>query len=163
MVTASQGRSFGAGDKTSGRAGFTLVELMVVVAIMGILAAVAVPHYFNYVNQSHQSEPVWRLMNAKMDQEIFWEENNRYAGTIGCLASFGNDCGITAYSTQNGYEITITSAGTTSYTIEAKKKVYDYAPTDIIRLEVTAETPDALPDVVNPEAIEFSVFKWILE
>jgi type IV pilus assembly protein PilE len=98
-----------------------------------------------------------------MDQEIFWEEHNRYAGTIGCLASFGNSCSITAYGTQNGYEITITSAGTTSYTIEAKKKVYDYAPTDIIRLEVTAETPDALPDVVNPEAIEFSVFKWIFE
>ena len=71
----------------SRESGFTLVELMIVVAIVAILASVAIPAYINHINRVNQGDAVNILMNAKMDQESFYENNfpHRYAGTIGCL------------------------------------------------------------------------------
>lgn len=144
--------------------GFTLVELMVTVAILAILSAVAIPAYVNYVNRARQSEAILALMNVKMDQEIFWDEHNRYAGTIGCLASFGDDCSAgTARATASGYKITVKDAAASTFKAEASKRVYAYAATDIIELHVTAHTPNAAPVIKNPGAISFSIFKWIFE
>lgn len=150
--------------KRRGAGGFTLVELMVTVAILAILSAVAIPAYVNYVNRARQSEGVLALMNVKMDQEIFWDDHNRYAGTITCLPSFGNDCSAgTARVTASGYKVKVTQAGTSAFRAQASKKVYAYASTDIIELQVTANTTDAAPKVLHPEAIGFSVFKWIFD
>ncbi len=147
-----------------GADGFTLVELMVTVAILAILSAVAIPAYVNYVNRARQSEAVLALMNVKMDQEIFWDDHNRYAGTISCLPSFGNTCSAaTARLTASGYRIKVTEAGANTFRAQAAKKVYAYASTDIIELHVTANTTDAAPKVLHPEAIGFSVFKWIFD
>ncbi|MBC7357775.1 MAG: prepilin-type N-terminal cleavage/methylation domain-containing protein [Desulfacinum sp.] len=144
--------------------GFTLVELMVTVAILAILGSVAIPAYVNYVNRARQSEAILALMNVKMDQEMFWDENNRYAGTISCLASFGSSCSAsTVRTTASGYQVKVDSAGAVTFRVRASKKLYDYAATDIIELYVTANTPDATPQVLNPDATAFSVFKWIFE
>ena len=146
--------------------GFTLVELMVTVAILAILSAVAIPAYVNYVNRARQSEAILALMNVKMDQEIFWDDHSRYAGTIRCLPSFGNSCTAgTAHVTASGYRVVIVanSAGASMFTAQASKKIYAYAGTDIIELSVTANTPDAEPVVLRPEAIGFSLFKWIFD
>ncbi|MGQ9670208.1 MAG: type IV pilin protein [Desulfosoma sp.] len=144
--------------------GFTLVELMVTVAILAILGSVAVPAYVNYVNRARQSEAILALMNIKMDQEIFWDDHNRYAGTISCLPSFGNNCsGGTARITAGGYKVKVLNAAGSTFRAQAAKKVYAYASTDIIELHVTAATPDATPQVLHPNAIAFSVFKWIFD
>ncbi|MEJ5347412.1 MAG: prepilin-type N-terminal cleavage/methylation domain-containing protein [Desulfosoma sp.] len=144
--------------------GFTLVELMVTVAILAILAAVAVPAYVNYVNRARQSEAILALMNVKMDQEIFWDDHSRYAGTIGCLSSFGNTCSAgTSRVTASGYRVKITQAGASTFRAQAYKKVYPYASTDIIELYVTANTSDSAPKVLHPDAIAFSIFKWIFD
>lgn len=144
--------------------GFTLVELMITVAILAILGAVAIPAYVNYVNRARQSEAILALMNVKMDQEIFWDDHNRYAGTISCLPSFGNDCSAgTARTTASGYRITVQNAAASTFRAQAFKKIYNYAATDIIELSVTADTPNAVPEVKNPDAIAFSIFKWIFD
>jgi len=59
--------------------GFTLVEILIVVAIIGILAAVAVPAYFNHVLRTRQAEAYHNLLDIKAAQEMFYAQNNRYA------------------------------------------------------------------------------------
>ncbi len=58
--------------------GFSLVELMVSVAIMGILAAVAVPQYSQYVAKGNRSEAMRELVVVANLQEQFLIENRSY-------------------------------------------------------------------------------------
>ncbi|NTW36562.1 MAG: prepilin-type N-terminal cleavage/methylation domain-containing protein [Syntrophobacteraceae bacterium] len=138
--------------------GFTLVELMVVVSIVAILAAVATPAYINHQNRAKQTEAVEAVLRAKMDQEAFWADNNRYANTIGCLYSFGNNCGNASYltsgSTTAGYVVSILGAGT----IQAQRTVPSSGNIDTVTITLADA---ARPVVVNPSALDFSVFDWI--
>ena len=58
--------------------GFTLIELMVVVAIIGILAAIAYPSYREYVLRGNRTEGQSLLVEAAARQERFYAQNNSY-------------------------------------------------------------------------------------
>lgn len=151
--------------------GFTLVELMVVVAILGILSSVAIPAYVNHINRANQTEAVIALMNAKMEQELFYEGNNfRYASTIACLPSFAtnvsrsciNTCGgctATTFRTSKNYTISIQFASDNGYRIVAQKQIYPSSPMDVISISSNTGTPV----VVNDQALGFSLFKWLFQ
>ena len=59
--------------------GFTLIELMIVVAITGILASVAFPAYKAYVDRAKRSEGKAFLMELAARQERYYFDNNSYA------------------------------------------------------------------------------------
>ena len=91
--------------------GFTLIELMIVVAIIGILAAIAIPAYQDYTKRSHVSEGLTLASSAKAGVSEFyssqgtWPAGNESAG----LADSGSIQGNAVRSISvNESQITIT-------------------------------------------------------
>ena len=79
-------------NKTSGRSGqrkltgFSLIELMIVVAIVAILGSIAYPSYLNQVTQARRTDAQAVLMEAAQFMERFYTENNRYDQDTGGVA-----------------------------------------------------------------------------
>lgn len=85
--------------------GFTLIELMIVIAIIGILAAVAIPSYQNYTKRAKASEAKVMLDAIRTHQESYRAENNKYVDT---LATIG-------FSTSNRYYYTYRMSAAATY------------------------------------------------
>lgn len=64
--------------------GFSLIELMIAVALVGILAAVAFPAYQDSINKSRRSEAVAALTEAAQRLEVFFSQNGRYCEALDC-------------------------------------------------------------------------------
>jgi len=65
--------------------GFTLIELMIVVAVIAILAAVGYPSYSDYVRRGKITEAISGLSSVRVTMERWFQDNRTYAG--GCIAS----------------------------------------------------------------------------
>ena len=65
--------------------GFTLIELMVTVAIIGILASIAVPAYTDYVTRGKLAEASSELATMRVKLEQFFQDNRTYSGA--CVAN----------------------------------------------------------------------------
>jgi prepilin-type N-terminal cleavage/methylation domain-containing protein len=73
----------------SNTSGFTLVELMVVVAIIGILAAIAVPNYQKYQAKARQTEARVHMAAVYTAQTSFQVENNSFSACLGGMGVAG--------------------------------------------------------------------------
>jgi type IV pilus assembly protein PilE len=94
--------------------GITLLELMIVVGVIGILAAIGYPSYIDQVRRSNRAEGKTALQNIAALEEKYFSNNNTY-GTAAQL-------GIATTTEKGYYAITITPATpTTTYTITATK------------------------------------------
>ncbi len=72
-------------DRTARRtAGFTLIELMVVVAIIGILASIAIPAYTKYIQRGDIVEATQALSQFRVQMEQYYQDNRSYANGAAC-------------------------------------------------------------------------------
>lgn len=98
-------------SKSNATRGFTLIELMIVVAVISIIAAVAIPNYVDYVRRGHVTDMTSAMSDAKLRVEQRYADNRTYTNA---LCSTGSP-GATIVTTDT-YTITCLSADQT-YTI----------------------------------------------
>lgn len=95
-------------------AGFTLIELMIVVAIVAILSAVALPAYNDYVRRSKLAEAHATLSDLRVKMEQWFQDNRSYlnAGACGVAMPVGGDIKFFTYTcpapTATTYDLTAT-------------------------------------------------------
>ncbi|MEX6676642.1 type IV pilin protein [Pseudomonas sp. W2Oct36] len=95
--------------------GFTLIELMITVAIVAILAAIAYPSYTKYVQRGYRSEGIVMLNDAVARMERYYAQNNTYAVTNLTALGFAS----TQPLSQTGkYQLSVT-ANATAYSFTA--------------------------------------------
>lgn len=82
--------------------GITLLELMIVVVIVGILAAIAYPNYRDFSDRAKRNEAKALLLEIATNQERFYLQNNRY----GTLAELGYG-GATITSNTGAYDVAV--------------------------------------------------------
>ena len=99
--------------------GFTLVELLVVIIIIGILGAIALPNFLNQDVKAKQSEAKQNIALINKTQNSYRAENNQFANSFDVLA-IGSVTGGTSGSTTN-YSYTI-AGGVDTATIIASAK-----------------------------------------
>ncbi len=99
--------------------GVTLIELMVVVAIVSVLAAIAIPSYRSYLLRSHRAEAKAALLNLAAAQEKFYLQNNTYAANAALATAPPAGLGLQATTTGGYYNIAIAGGDINGYTASA--------------------------------------------
>lgn len=106
--------------------GFTLIEAMIVMVVLGILAAVAIPNYSRYVTRGNLVEATNALAEYRVRMEQFYQDNRTYANAGNCgvpsptnLTNFAITCAIGGGG--QAYTATATGAAITAgfvYTVD---------------------------------------------
>ena len=93
--------------------GFTLTELMITVAIVGIIAAVELPNYNAYVKSVSRAEAASALLDAANKQEQYFVDNRVYSTSF-------SDLGIQSKTENGHFELAINVVDSNEFTITAK-------------------------------------------
>jgi type IV pilus assembly protein PilE len=120
--------SRGLGNMRKGSTGFTLLELLIVVTIVGIMAAIAIPSYGDYVLRANRTVGKTEIMRIVGKQEGFYNDRKAYATALNLLdTTYGaatvylkRDGSVqTTSTTQAIYTLALTGASATAYSVVA--------------------------------------------
>lgn len=106
--------------------GFTLIELMIVVAIIAIIASVAYPSYTDSVQKTRRADAKAVLLGFAQAMERHFTENNSYLGAANAGGNTGSPGIYPSEAPIDGgtkfYDLTITAATATTFTLRATPK-----------------------------------------
>jgi type IV pilus assembly protein PilE len=117
-TTDMQRTSFRPTQRTATKtSGFSLIELMVVVVVITILLAIAIPMYQTYIQQSRRTAAKTGLMDVASREEKYFSTNNTYTQNLTLLGYTGTGTSITVPNntpTTDYYTITVAPSGSSS-------------------------------------------------
>jgi type IV pilus assembly protein PilE len=97
--------------------GVTLMELLTVVAVLGIIAAIAVPSYRSYLVRAQRSEAKTLLLQVQTAQERFYLQANRYTDNLTDAMPAG--LGLSPLSPNGCYSLLVDAGADQTYTARA--------------------------------------------
>ena len=103
-----------------GKTGVTLIEIMVVVAIVGFLAAIAIPAYNNYVTRSRRSDAFTALETVRAAQEMYRAERGFYSEDFDDPADGNVLAGCSSGMAGSNYTISVNRTSATTYSIRVE-------------------------------------------
>ena len=106
-------------DCKSRARGVTLIELMIVVIILSVLAAIAFPSYRSYVIRTNRSEATAALLNLRSNQERFYLQNNSYADTAELTTAPPAGLGMSATTEGGRYTLSIVDGDAVQFSAQA--------------------------------------------
>jgi type IV pilus assembly protein PilE len=122
------------------RSGFTLVELLITFAIIGILASVAYPSYVSQVQKGRRADAMQGLAQVLQTQERWRSNNPSYASNSLLTTPWPDGLGLSSTTTGSYYTLTIGDEPSgTAYTVSAVARASQAGDTGCTTLTVTID------------------------
>lgn len=148
---------------TSNRHGFTLIELMIAVAIVGLLAAIAIPNFLTYQTKAKQTEAKIQLKAVHTSEMVYFGENGYFTSDITglewrpqtiCAYSYSVGSGTLGSASPGGSPMNNAApgAGASDFTAVAWANIDDDAAVDTWQVTKHYSITNVYNDVTQKEA-----------
>jgi len=112
---------------TRAEGGFTLIELIVVIAVIGVLAAIAIPQFAVYRRRGYDADVKSNIGNATISQEAYFTHKETYTSSLTDLDSWGFKQSANVNVAVSGTATTFTLTGTSTAACTANTGVWSFA------------------------------------